>query len=212
MSTAAHPTRIGVFGGAFDPPHIAHVALVKAAIAQFTLDAVHVLPTGAAWHKPRELSAAEHRLAMTRLAFDSQDTVVVDDREIRRPGPTYTADTLRELAREGTSQGPGAALYLIIGADQAAALTTWHDWRSILSLATICVAVRDQCTRASGAFDADNPPPELAGGRFESLNFESTPVSATDIRARVARGQDISALVAPAVARYIAQHHLYQTT
>ena len=74
--------RVGVFGGAFDPPHLAHVALVEAAIAQLQLQQVHVLPTGEAWHKPRQLSEAAHRVAMTRLAFAHVPAVLVDEREI----------------------------------------------------------------------------------------------------------------------------------
>lgn len=210
MSAAATTTalqRIGVFGGAFDPPHRAHVALVQAALDQFALDAVHVLPTGAAWHKPRVLSAAEHRLAMTRLAFAELPRAIVDDRELRRAGATYTVDTLRELACEA----PGAALHLIIGADQAAALTSWRDWPAILDLAIICVAVRREGMGAESVFDPQNPPAPLARGRFERLKFDAIDLSATAIRARVARGDDVTALVPAAVARYIAKHHLYRS-
>jgi nicotinate-nucleotide adenylyltransferase len=109
------PQRIGVLGGAFDPPHVVHVALAEAACAQLQLDALHVIPTGDAWHKTRTLTAAEHRIAMTRLAFAHIPQAVVDTREIARSGPTYTVDTLRELRAEY----PDAQLYLIMGADQA---------------------------------------------------------------------------------------------
>ena len=95
MGVTPAPPRIGLFGGAFDPPHVAHVALVRAAMEQLGLNQLHVLPTGDAWHKSRTLSAATHRLAMARLAFGEIPGVVVDDRELRRAGPTYTVDTLR---------------------------------------------------------------------------------------------------------------------
>ena len=101
--------RIGVFGGAFDPPHHAHVALARAAIEQFELGSLHVIPTGQAWHKARALSAAEHRLAMTRLAFQDDAKVVVDERELQRTGPTFTIDTLEALQAEN----PQARLYLL---------------------------------------------------------------------------------------------------
>ena len=81
--------RIGVFGGAFDPPHNAHVALVRAALSQLALDAFFVFPTGQAWHKPRALSPAADRLEMARLAFSDCPAVTVDQREMLRPGPTY---------------------------------------------------------------------------------------------------------------------------
>ena len=90
--------RIGIFGSAFDPPHNAHVALALAALAQLALDHLLVFPTGQAWHKTRPLSGAAHRLAMARLAFDGMERVSVDDRELRRTGPTYTFDTLTGCA------------------------------------------------------------------------------------------------------------------
>ena len=101
--------RLGVFGGAFDPPHLAHVALVEAAVAALQLDQVRVLPTGLAWHKTRTLSEAHHRLAMTRLAYQHLPQVVVDDREIRRSGASYTVDTLRGLRAGGDLTNLAAA-------------------------------------------------------------------------------------------------------
>ena len=92
--------RLGVFGGAFDPPHMAHVALVAAAIHQLALAQVRVLPTGEAWHKQRSLSGAGHRLAMCQLAFQHLPQVVVDARETQRAGPSYTVDTLTQLQNE----------------------------------------------------------------------------------------------------------------
>ena len=88
MSAAAPAPvqRLGVYGGAFDPPHLAHTALARAAWEQLSLDALCILPTGQAWHKARELTDAEHRLAMTRLAFAEWPQARVDAREIHRAG------------------------------------------------------------------------------------------------------------------------------
>lgn len=210
MTPVAAP-RIGLFGGAFDPPHNAHFELVRTALSQLNLDTLHVLPTGDAWHKTRTLSPAADRLAMTRLAFAQCPAVQVDDRELRRDGPTYTIDTLRELAQAFINP----ALFLIIGGDQAASLPRWHDWQAVISVATICVAEREGGTRASGSFDIKNPPPELLDARFKHLTMPLRPISSTDIRTRVAQGageHELSTLVAPAVARYIATHHLYRLT
>ena len=135
---AAAPRRVGLFGGAFDPPHGAHVALARAAVEQLGLDRLHVAPTGMAWHKAQTLSAAAHRLAMCRLAFGGLPKVFVDDRELRRDGPTYTIDTLAELR----AQYPGAELFLQIGADQAAAFHTWRRAGEIVDMAVISIAVR----------------------------------------------------------------------
>mgnify|MGYP006207281187 CR=1 FL=1 len=137
--------RVGMFGGAFDPPHWAHRALAETALRQLGLDALHILPTGHAWHKPRQLSPAEHRVAMCRLAFDGLLNVHFDEREIRRDGPSYTADTLRELAREY----PGAQLFLVLGADQLLAFRTWVRWQEVLDLATLAVQATALASRTA---------------------------------------------------------------
>lgn len=203
---ALSPPRVGVFGGAFDPPHDAHVALVRAALAQLGLAELRIFPTGQAWHKERTLSAADDRLAMARLAFDAIPGVVVDAREILRPGPTYTLDTLRELQQDL----PGAHLVLIVGADQALSLPRWHGFEAILATAIISVANRATATGPSGPFDPGMLAPLPSGARFEQLQIQPMDTSATDIRARAARGEDLRGLVPTAVARYIDRHHLYR--
>lgn len=195
--------RLGLFGGAFDPPHHAHIALVQTAHAQLQLDALRILPTGQAWHKARDLTPAVHRLAMARLAFAGLPYATVDPREIERAGPTYTVDTLRELRAEY----PEAELVLLIGEDQAAALTRWHAWEEILATAIICIADRPGDLGARARFD----PASLPQGRFCRLQLPPMAESATDIRRRAASGEGIAPLVPASVARYIAQHHLYQT-
>ena len=132
---------------------------------------------------------------MAELAFKKMPNVVVDDQEILRTGPSYTVDTLRSLAD----------VYLMMGADQAAVLTTWRAWQEILQLATVCVADRGDTIRASGQFDAE----KLFPRRFIQLQMPSLDISATQIRSRVAAAQPIDTLVSEPVARYIADHHLY---
>jgi nicotinate-nucleotide adenylyltransferase len=200
---AALPRRIGIFGGAFDPPHIAHVALAQAAIEQLRLDVLLVIPTGEAWHKNRPLTPAVHRLEMAHLAFAELDCVVVDPRETLRSGPSYTADTLLELRTEF----PRAQFFLVLGEDQAQALGSWHRIGEISEIATICVAERADFTRAEGIFSP--LPPEIPGLR--RLEMPPMEVSSTDIRSRLAHGQADAPLVFDPVARYIAQHHLYRT-
>ena len=95
--SSLHPQKVGLFGGAFDPPHRTHVAVAQAAVEQLHLDVLHVVPTGHAWHKQRPLTAAQHRLEMCRLAFADVNRAMVDGRETCRSGPTYTIDTLQEL-------------------------------------------------------------------------------------------------------------------
>ncbi|HYE41297.1 MAG TPA: nicotinate (nicotinamide) nucleotide adenylyltransferase [Ramlibacter sp.] len=192
--------RVGMFGGAFDPPHRAHAALARAAVQQLALDRLYVVPTGDAWHKDRTLTAAEHRLAMSRLAFGDLPAVEVDDRELRRPGPTYSVDTLRELQ----AGHPGARLHLLMGEDQAAGFTRWKAWEDVARLAVLCIAGR-------GTGEGVAALRALPGVRVEQLALPQMPESATDVRRRLTAGQDITELVEPAVARYIESHHLYQT-
>ncbi len=197
--------RIGVFGGAFDPPHKAHVALAQAAVAYLELDTLHIIPTGRAWHKARNLSPAPDRLAMTQLAFKGLPHLLVDDRELNRVGPTFTIDTLEALQLEN----PQAQLYLIMGADQFAAFRQWHRWEAILKLAIICIAGRAQFSWAGDQFDAYNE----QKSRFLMLPLPLMAVSATQIRQLLADGiaksPGINDLVPEAVARYIALHQLY---
>jgi nicotinate-nucleotide adenylyltransferase len=209
-NTQATVQRLGVFGGAFDPPHLAHVALVEAALAQLQLDQVCVLPTGQAWHKPRNLSDAAHRLAMTRLAFAHVPQVVVDEREILRTGPSYTVDTLQELQTEY----PQAQLYLLLGDDQRRALPAWHQIGEIGRIAIICAAGRNMAVRAwneeSGAAPTTPLLFDTLQARIRTLDMPLMPHSATDIRVLAATEQALTGLVSPAVERYIHEHHLYR--
>jgi nicotinate-nucleotide adenylyltransferase len=193
---------MGLFGGAFDPPHQAHHALAKAAIAQFALDTLWVLPTGQAWHKARPLSSAEHRVAMTRLAFADMPQVQVDARETLRSGATFTVDTLLELQQAHA----GAQWWLFIGEDQAQRFTTWHRWQDIVSMAQLVVAQRP-------ASPADEPARRQWQNAMQTpvitLDLPAMDISATQIRQRLAMGQDASDCLQPQVQDYIRQHHLY---
>lgn len=206
MSEAASSVRrIGMFGGSFDPPHLAHVALASAAVAQLQLDTLLIVPTGHAWYKERVLSAAEHRLAMSRLAFDGLERVQVDTRELDRPGPSFTIDTLEALQAEN----PGAQLYLIIGKDQFAAIQSWHRWQDLVRIAIICIADRTDPARAEAGFD---PQIQLTHP-LVALQLPLMPLSATDIRRQISLGsttpQGLARLVPEPVARYIERHRLY---
>jgi len=195
---------MGVFGGAFDPPHAAHVALVKTALAELQLDQLRVVPTGEAWHKTRSLRPPQHRLGMAQLAFADLPRVVVDPCEIQRAGPSYTVDTLREFK----ILWPAAELFLILGEDQARALPDWRAWQEIVQLAIICVAARAYSAGTKPKFVINNG----LESRFRWLPMPALLVSATDIRTRIAAHQSVDDMVFAPVARYIALHHLYQTT
>ncbi len=191
--------RIGILGGAFDPPHLAHVAMAEAAMVQFQLDELRVIPTGDAWHKTRDLSPAEHRLAMARLAFGHLKQVVVDESELNRRGPSFTIDTLKDL----TAQHPTAQFFIFVGEDQGKALGTWREIEEISRQAIICVAQRQIPELTNTDVSSHDIP-------TQALKLPNLPHSATEVRARVAHGQPIDALVPQTVALYIHRHHLYQ--
>ena len=188
--------RVGVFGGAFDPPHQAHVALAQAAFAQLKLDVLHILPTGNAWHKSRDLTAPEHRLAMCHLAFDALPGVVVNPLELNRAGPTYTVDTLHDLQ----ATYPDNQWFLLIGADQARDFQRWKAWSEILRLATLVVADRNP-----EAGQWHNP----ALAQALHLHMPVLPISATDIRDRLRQKLPLAPLVPATILHYIEQHGLY---
>lgn len=196
--------KVGVFGGSFDPPHAAHLALALSALQHLELDRLLIVPTGQAWHKKRTLSASHHRLAMARLGFADLARVAIDTREIERPGPSYTIDTLREIAADW----PGADLFLLIGEDQARAWQQWHEGAEIPRLATICVAARSTISGEACDFQA----PQAWQQRFLRLPLAPMALSATELRARLGAHQNVSLMVPEPVARYIEDHHLYQAT
>lgn len=196
--------RIGVFGGAFDPPHRAHRALIETAMATLALDRLLVLPTGHAWHKSRALSDAGHRLAMCELAFGDLPGVQVDRREIERPGSTYTIDTFEELAGEW----PEATWFLLIGEDQYRSFTTWRRWQDLLGRVTLVVAARPGATGSEGDGPDRVEPSQVP---FLRLDMPVSTISSTAVRSMAAEGSPgLATLVPDPVASYISTHSLYQ--
>lgn len=190
--------RVGLFGGTFDPVHGAHLALAHAALAALALDEVRWVPSGRSWQKRHHAAAAGHREAMVRLAIAGEPRFVVDRIEIDRPGASYTLDTVLALR----AAHPGTAWVLIIGQDQYASLHTWRGWQQLLGLVTLAVAKRPGATAL--------PHPEVQALPHHMLPLPMLDISATEIRHRVRRGEDISQLVPPQVARYIETHGLYR--
>ena len=202
--SAETPARIGVLGGAFDPPHLAHFQLAQAAIEQYALQSLLILPMGQAWYKARSLSAAQHRLQMAELHFQELPQAHVDARETLRSGPSYTFDTLQELRQEH----PDAQLLLILGADQLAFFPHWHRYEEILKIATLLVAFRADSMPHTGQKDLEKQ------GKIphSQIQMPASPISSTQIRQLCLQGESIDHLVKPAVARYIAKHRLYRST
>jgi nicotinate-nucleotide adenylyltransferase len=190
--------RIGLFGGTFDPPHEAHLALARAALDALQLDELRWIPAGKPWQKSRTITAPHHREAMLRLAIAGEPRFVLDRCELVHQGPSYTIDTVQALR----VQAPGAELFLIIGADQYAGLHTWRGWQELLGLVTLAVANRPG--------PHPEPDPQVLAFPHRVVPLAMLDVSATEIRARAARGLPIDSMVPPSVARYIARHGLYK--
>jgi len=190
--------RIGLFGGTFDPPHNAHLALARTARDGLKLDEVRWIPAGQPWQKTRRVSSAADRAAMVALAIDGEPGFVMDRIEIDREGPSYTLDTVRAFQADGLD----AEWVLLIGADQYAGLHTWRDWPELLSRVLLAVANRP----------GPLPPvhPDVLRHPHRAVPLPMLDISSTDIRERVSRGEAITPLVPPQVARYIDQHALYR--
>ena len=220
--------RIGIFGGAFDPPHLAHAQLAQTAIDDLQLDELIVVPTGQALHKSRQLSASNHRLRMTQLAFEGMPRVSVDACELSRAGVSYSFDTLVDIKNRHLDQDKRADFYLIIGADQAEKFDTWHKWIDILQIATLAIADRPSDVSTDTTLtprnleldryrwhnkdlfkSAQNSQSRANPGIAVKLNMPSMPVSATQIRELIQEGSDVSQWVSPAVLAYINSHSLY---
>ena len=172
--------------------HNAHLAMARAALAHLGLSRILWLPTGPTRYRSPALASGEHRLEMLRLALEDDPSAEIDPRELRPGASGYTVDTLKELRLEHGD----ATLFLLMGADQYAKLPSWHRPDEVKRLARIAVFER--------------PGAPLPGEGVKPIPFEPMPVSASDIRARVARGEDVSTLVPPAVANYIVRHRLYR--
>jgi nicotinate-nucleotide adenylyltransferase len=197
VSRAVHAVsgRIGIFGGSFDPVHVGHLIVAAEAARALHLSEIRLVPVREhPFKQGRHAAGAEQRLAMARLAVAEDPRFVVDDRECRRPGPSYTIDTLRALRAEM----PTAELFLLLGSDSAQQLSAWRDAQVVPTLATVVELTRP------GAEPSRQP------GVVRTLEVPAIDVSATVLRERVRRGESIRYFVPDAVAAYIAAHGLYR--
>lgn len=188
--------RLGVFGGTFDPPHIAHVVLAATAMYQLQLDKLIVTVAGTPWQKvgTRPISDPMMRLQMAKLAFAPVERVVVSDIELRRSGNSYTVDTLAELADSETE------LFLVLGSDAAAGIDTWERPHDVAALATIAVFPRR-------GYESARPPDDF---EWELLELPGLEVSSAEIRRRAGAGEPIAGLVPSSVQRLIEVERLYR--
>jgi nicotinate-nucleotide adenylyltransferase len=195
--------RFGILGGTFNPPHVGHLICGSEAYVQLGLDRVIVMPARIPPHKPVEDEPGpEHRLELCRVAVQGDERFEVSDLECARSGPSYTVDTLEALH----AQTPDSELFLIVGGDIAAGLTSWHQPERVLSLATLAVARRRGTSRRA----IDDALNALKGGeRARFFHMPRIAISSTMLRDRVRAGRCVRYYVPDAVAAYIERHHLY---
>jgi nicotinate-nucleotide adenylyltransferase len=195
--------RVGILGGAFNPPHIGHLVCAQEAVVQLELEKVVFMPVGEAPHREiQDDPGAEARLEMVDLAVGDDARFATSRAELDRPGPSYTADTLRDLR----SKAPDDELFLILGGDQAAALPGWHEPETVLSLATVAVVERTNWSRNAIGIKIGR----LKGAeRIRYLDMPLMQVSSSAIRRRVKEGLPVRYLVPDKVAHYIGANGLY---
>jgi nicotinate-nucleotide adenylyltransferase len=196
--------RLGVLGGTFDPPHVAHQVLAEQAREQLQLDRVLWVPAGEPWRKSdRAVTPAAHRLAMTRLAAAGHPAFEISDVEVARDGPSFAAETLRMLGEQHRPE----ELYFILGDDALDDLPNWREPQRILEMATLAVAARAGAARPAAALDGLLPG---LGAAVVWIVMPRLEVSSTDLRRRALERRSLRYLAPPAVADYIREQRLYR--
>lgn len=212
---------IGILGGTFDPIHHGHLRLAEEVADACRLEQVRLVPAALPNLRAAPRTPAEHRLAMARLAAADNPRLAIDDRELKRAGTSYTVDTLTELRGQLGDERP---LVLILGADAFLKLPAWSRWQRLLELAHIAVATRPgldldgsiarsvelrDLWQARRALDPSSVGCACAGS-IVAVEIPLLEISATAIRARLARGASARYLLPRAVLDYIAAHRLYE--
>jgi nicotinate-nucleotide adenylyltransferase len=206
---ARHAARLGVYGGSFDPVHRAHLWVARTAQKAFELEHVVWIPAARPPHKPGiELALGADRLAMLGLALAGEPSWSTWSFELEHSGPSYTVETLRELAR---LRGHDDGLFLVIGGDNLPAFPRWREVETVLRLAQPIVVARRAAARAAlDELRGTLPATEHARLAAGFLGVEPLDLSATELRARLAAGEDVSRDVPDGVAAYLREHGLYR--
>lgn len=203
LDRARARARVGLMGGTFDPIHVGHLVIAEEAREALGLDRMLFVPAGTPPHKPAsEVTAVEHRVAMVRLAIEDNPAFELSRIEVDRPGPSYTVDTVEQLAAE-------LDVTVILSAETFRELPTWREPDRLFAAARVAVVPREGYPAPDPGWLAATFP-----GRDDRVIYLEAPhlgLSSTAIRARVAAGRSIRYLVPPAVDSYITAHHLYRT-
>ena len=199
------PTRIGLFGGTFDPPHLGHLILASEAQSQLELTRLLWVLTPEPPHKQDQvITATEHRLAMVKLAIQDNPSFELSRVELDRPGPHFTLDTVHIIAE----QNPDAEIVPIIGGDSLRDLPTWHEPKELLYACHWVGVMRRPSDEANlEALERELP------GISSKVHYVDAPlleIASRDIRSRIALGESVRYYLPQPVYKYIEEHHLYK--
>ncbi|MDD5093822.1 MAG: nicotinate-nucleotide adenylyltransferase [Dehalococcoidia bacterium] len=197
---------IGLLGGTFDPIHLGHLIIAEAVRERLGLSHITFIPSGYPWLKSdRQITAAKHRLAMVKLAIESNPRFEMSTAEMERSGPSYTVDTVRAIRQE---IGPDAKIYFIAGTDALVDLPRWKDPDRVAELCQI-VGMRRPSVSEAQLTPLKSALPKI----YACIRFVDVPqidISSSDIRERVRKGLSIRYLVPLGVETYIQEHQLYR--
>jgi nicotinate-nucleotide adenylyltransferase len=204
---------IGLFGGSFNPVHHGHILAADSVRTQLGLDEIRFLPASHSPFKTRPKLSDAHRIEMLDRAISGHPALKVDARELRRPGPSYTIDTLREIARDH----PGDRLYLLIGMDAWEQFEHWHQWREITKYCHLVVLSRPSYSLSALSEywqkKLSSDIQSLKGSATGKLVFVTIPASdaaSSEIRERIKQGRSTVSDLPPAVSDYIEEQQLYR--
>ena len=221
MAERSIPSPLGLFGGTFDPIHFGHLRLATEVAEAFHLAQVIFLPAGLPYHRGRTAHATnDQRLTMLKLATARDARFDVDDRELRREGPTYTYDTLVEVRKE---RGPDTPLVFLTGSDAFAKIDSWHRWTELFDLAHFVIAIRagDETwqSKGPGAFPKEAWPRitlnqremlSAPSGKIMTFFMTSIGISSTAVRTLAGEEASIRYLTPDPVVEFVRSHDLYK--
>jgi nicotinate-nucleotide adenylyltransferase len=206
---------VGLLGGTFDPVHYGHLRAAVEVRDQLGLDEMRLLPSGTPPHRPPPGASPEHRRAMLEIAIAGAPGLLVDDRELHRPGNSYMVDTLADIRSELAD----VPLLLLIGQDAANALDQWHQWQRLFDLAHLVIMRRPdseasyteelRAEMSRRTVDPASMPGGRLAGRVSSLEISQLDISSTAIRDMLAAGRSPDYLLPGAVIDYIRRNGLY---
>jgi|TARA_B110000977_G_scaffold182617_1_gene244424 nicotinate-nucleotide adenylyltransferase len=208
---------VALFGGTFNPVHIGHLRVAAELAELLQVDSIRLMPCAFPPHRGTPQATALQRLEMLQAALANQSVLVADDLELQRPEPSYSIDTLKLVREQIGTQQP---LFFCLGMDALAKIDTWQQWQELLNHCHIVVSSRpDSALPQPGpladwidAHRCDDLPSlrQSSGGKIHFCELTMLDLSSTEIRRKLARGENIQFMTPDAVVDYIQQHHLYE--